>query len=190
MLTLGRWITVVRESFLRTVIPLSRHSHFERSYNMQSFAIHIREVTTTGNDIRKEEGVSSIESIGEVTGKWCQVGPREISGDAHSFKKIQVRCKIVSSLSKKGKTKMTRPRHVNWCHCGGPSLYDAEVWMKVHADFPATSVDEDVQNLSPQKPRPKSRWKRAKLHAILSGVQWIEKVKIKWVRWQMGCDGI
>lgn len=57
-----------------------------------------------------------------------------------------------------------------------PSLY-AEAWMNVHAaDFPAISVDEDARNLSPRKPRPKSRRKRAKLHAIPPPVQWIKKV--------------
>lgn len=43
---------------------------------------------------------------------------------------------------------------------------------EVHAaDFPAISVDEDARNLSPRKPRPKSRRERTELHAIPSRVQ-------------------
>lgn len=134
---------------------------------------------TVRNNVRKEEGVSSMESIGEVTGKWRQDGPREISGDAHSFKEDTIVLRHFSlPPPKKGKNN-TSASPLTDVTAAVRSLYDAEAWMKVHAaDFPAISVDEDARNLSPWKPRPKSRRKRAKLHAILSGVQWIEKVRI------------
>lgn len=93
------------------------------------------------------------------------------------------RCNILSSHPpKKGKTKMTRLRHVNWCHIAVRLCTTRKhEWSmnEVHAaDFPAISDDVDARNLSPRKPRPKSRRKRAELHAIPSRVQWIEKVRI------------